>query len=275
MAWTAGPGELTSIDFGGTTITADLLTAYSLPSEKDSYDAAIGHSVDRGSILKRLSVDSFDVSAISAIHTLMTGRTETDVTVTYSDAQPQVLSNTIIRVMPLLNNVTDVCKVYVAASGTGNTSIATGWTDAGVTLDVPTLTASFPFDGTDGKGRPYFSSAGLEAEMILPGDVYSAFTEGAASRIAFELPDGNFQVMDGRVYKNFADDDGSRPRAVRAVLRGVSNSWGNLIEFTDGSATPTTEDFNAASPTIMQDRLHGFNIEAVGFGNTEADVVTF
>lgn len=275
MAWTAGPGELTSISFGATTITADLLEGFSAPGEKDSFSAGVGHDVDRGSILKSLSVTAYDVSAINAIHTLMTGRTETDITITYADAQTQVISDSLIRIQPVLNSVTDVCKVWIAAAGTATTSIATNWTDLGVTIDVPTASFSYPFDGTDGKGRPYFSTLGMEVEFLLPGDKYGDVTEGGTARVAFQLPDGNFQIMDGRTYKQYAEDDGSTPRATRVVLRAVGTSWGDLIEFSDGTATPTDEAFNAAAPTLIQDRLHGILIEAAGFGYNESDVVTF
>lgn len=275
MAWSAGPGELTSIVIDGATVTSDLIDGYSVASEKDNYGAAIGHPVDRGSILKRVSFNNYDVSTINALHGYMTGRTEKSVVITYADAATQTLNECIVRVTPLLNNVTDTCKVWFAASGTANTSLTSNWTSVGVTLDVPTVSYNFPFDGTDGCGRPYFSTCGFELEFHLPGAYYGTFTEGGQCRIALALPDGNFQVFDGRSYINYADDDGSRPRAVRVVLRGVSTSWGSLIEFTDGGATPVTEDFNAASPTLMQDRLHGVMVEAVGFGYAESDVTTF
>lgn len=289
MAWSAGPGELTSIAFGATTITSEFLEGYSLTTEKDSYDAAIGHSVDRGSMSKTLSVNAFDVSAINAIHTLMTARTESTVTVTYQDGQTQALNECIIRVTPILNNVSDVAKVYVGAAGASLDDLtgSGNWDLAGVTLDVPTISFSFPFDGTDGLGRPYFSSCAMEVEFMIPENYAKVtaagpppeylFVHGATSDIAFALPDGNFQVMSGgRVYCNYTDDDGSMPRASRIVYRAVADSWGDLLEFTNGGdPTATTEAFNASSPTLMQDYLHGILIEAVGRGYDEADVTTF
>jgi len=285
MSWTAGPGELTSIAFGGTTITSEFLEGYSLTTEKDSFDAAIGHSVDRGSMSKTLSVNAFDVSAINAIHTLMTARTESTVTVTYQDGQTQDLSECIIRVTPILNNVSDVAKVYVGAAGASldNLTGSGSWNLAGVTLDVPTISFSFPFDGTDGLGRPYFSSCAMEVEFMIPEDYLKdfsgspLFTDKGTHDIAFELPDTNFQVMSGgRVYCSYADDDGSMPRSSRIVYRAVADSWGDLLEFTNGdNPTATTEAFNASSPTLMQDYLHGILIEAVGRGYDEADVTTF
>ena len=283
MAWSPGPGELTSIAFGGTTITSEFLEGYSLTTEKDSFDAAIGHSVDRGSMSKTLSVNAFDVSAINAIHTLMTGRTESTVTVTYQDAQTQALNECIIRVTPILNNVSDVAKVYHDNASSGNNNLASSWEACGVTIDIPTMTFSFPFDGTDGLGRPYFSSCAIEVEFMIP-DNYAKlvggdalFVHGATSDLAFKLPDGNFQVMKGgRVYVNYADEDASMPRASRIVYRAVADSWGDLLEFTDGASSSTvTEAFNASSPTLMQDYIHGVLVEFVGRGYTEGNVSTF
>lgn len=275
MAWGVGPGELTSIAFGGTTVTADLIDGYSLTNTKDSYDSGLGHPIDRGSIQKRLVANVYDVSAINAIHTLMTGRTESTVTVTYSDSNTQALNECIIRVKPLLQNVSDVCKVWEAASGTANTSLTSNWDDCGVTLDVPTLAFDYQGDFVDGKGRPYFSQCKQEITFMLPGDEYATFTEGAQARIAFALADGNFQVMDGRTYINYGDEDMTRPRVIQVTLRGVGADWGDLIEFTDGTASPTTEDFDASSPTLIQDKLHGIEVEVVGFGYAESDVTTF
>lgn len=281
MAWSAGPGELTSIAFGGTTITSEFLEGYSLTTEKDSYDAAIGHSVDRGSMSKTVSVNAFDVSAINAIHTLMTARTESNVVVTYQDGQTQTLNECIIRVTPILNNVSDVAKVWVATAGASTTNLVAGgtWQDAGVTIDVPTISFSFPFDGADGLGRPYFSSCAMEVEFMIPDNYANEFTDKATHDIAFALPDGNFQVMKGgRVYVNYADDDGSMPRASRVVYRAVGDSWSDILAFTDG-ASSSTIDVDFADTIVTNDPrldyIHGILVEAVGRGYTEGNVTTF
>jgi len=290
MPWYAGPGELTQIVFndGSTdvaTITSDFIEGYSLATEKDSYDAAVGHSVDRGSMTKTISANAFDVSAISALSTLMTNRTESTVTVKYQDTVEQDIDGAIIRITPLLHNVSDVANAYFDAAGnTANTNLATSWTDLGVTLDVPTLSFSFPFDGTDGEGRPYFSTCGVESEFMIPADKYSSLVASSSNgvcKVAFKLPDGNFMVLKGgRLYKNYADEDASMPRAVRVVYRSVATTWGDLVEFTNGSdgVSPAlvTEEFDASgTPSLRKDYLHGVLIEAVGRGYQESDVVSW
>lgn len=276
MAWSAGPGELTQVAFGATTVTSDLIEGWNVETEPDSYDAANGLPVDRGSVRKTITANVFDVSAIAALHTLMTARTATTITPTYVDAQTQAINETLLTVTPLLNNVTDVCKVWYDNASSGNDSLTGSWEDCGVTLDVPTISYSFPFEGTDGCGRPYFSSAALEAEFMLPTDVYSIIDFGVANSFAFALPDGNFMVLKGgRSYRYYANEDGSMPRAVRVIYRATADSWGDLIEFTDGAVSATTEAFNASSPTLMQDRLHGITVNAVGFGYAESEVTTF
>ena len=297
MAWAKGPGELSQIVITDGTTTAtvasEYIEGYSVTTEKDSYDAAIGHSVDRGSMTKSLSFSAFKVDQIENLHSLMTSRAEVDATVTYHDNNTHQLGDYtnlqggIIRITPVLNSISDVTGVYVADASTSRTNLASTWRDAGVTMDVPTISFSFPFDGTDGLGRPYFSSCAIEVEFMIPENyakVTSAgpppeylFVHGATSDLAFKLPDGNFQVMKGgRVYVNYADEDASMPRASRIVYRAVADSWGDLLEFTDGAASSTvTEAFNASSPTLMQDYIHGALVEFVGRGYTEGNVSTF
>lgn len=297
MAWAKGPGELSQIVITDGTTTAtvasEYIEGYSVTTEKDSYDAAIGHSVDRGSMTKSLSFSAFKVDQIENLHSLMTSRAEVDATVTYHDSNTHQLGDYtnlqggIIRITPVLNSISDVTGVYVADASTSRTNLASTWRDAGVTMDVPTISFSFPFDGTDGLGRPYFSSCAIEVEFMIPENyakVTSAgpppeylFVHGATSDLAFKLPDGNFQVMKGgRVYVNYADEDASMPRASRIVYRAVADSWGDLLEFTDGAASSTvTEAFNASSPTLMQDYIHGVLVEFVGRGYTEGNVSTF
>lgn len=293
MAWAKGPGELSQIVITDGTTTAtvasEYIEGYSVTTEKDSYDAAIGHSVDRGSMTKSLSFSAFKVDQIKNLHDLMTDRAEVNATITYQDTNTHKLGDYenlqggIIRVTPVLNSISDVAQVYVADAGASRTDLANTWRDAGVTIDVPTISFSFPFDGTDGLGRPYFSSCAIEVEFMIPDDyaktvgVDPLFVHGATSDIAFKLPDGNFQTMRlGRVYVNYADEDASMPRASRIVYRAVADSWGDLIGFTDGASSSTvTEAFNATSPTLMQDYIHGVLVEFVGRGYTEDNVSEF
>lgn len=282
----AGAGEITQIVLtDGTstaTIPAEMIDGYSLATEKDSFDAAIGHSVDRGSLTKTLTFNAFKVDQFDELNAIMVAKADTTATVTYISADTQILNEGRIRVTPVLHSVSDVERVYVAAGSASNDDIlntgASGtWTDVGVTLDVPTLSFSFPFDGTDGNGRPYFSSCAFELEFMLPADYYSTFTEGETKRVAFALPSSGFQVFTGRVYKNFADEDASMPRAIRIVLRGVASNWGDLITFTNGAASSSSDeqiDGTADALSIPEDYLHGFAVEFVAAGYNEADVTS-
>ena len=281
-----GAGEITQIALtDGTstaTIPAEMIDGYSLATEKDSFDAAIGHSVDRGSLTKTLTFNAFKVDQFDELNAIMVAKADTTATVTYISADTQILNEGRIRVTPVLHSVSDVERVYVAAGSASNDDVlndgASGtWTDVGVTLDVPTLSFSFPFDGVDGNGRPYFSSCAFELEFMLPADYYSTFTEGETKRVAFALPSSGFQVFTGRVYKNFADEDASMPRAIRIVLRGVASNWGDLITFTNGaSSSSSDEQIDGTADTLSspEDYLHGFAVEFVAAGYNEADVTS-
>lgn len=281
-----GAGEITQIALtDGTstaTIPAEMIDGYSLATEKDSFDAAIGHSVDRGSLTKTLTFNAFKVDQFDELNAIMVAKADTTATVTYISADTQILNEGRIRVTPVLHSVSDVERVYVAAGSASNDDVlndgASGtWTDVGVTLDVPTLSFSFPFDGADGNGRPYFSSCAFELEFMLPADYYSTFTEGETKRVAFALPSSGFQVFTGRVYKNFADEDASMPRAIRIVLRGVASNWGDLITFTNGASSSSSDeqiDGTADALSIPEDYLHGFAVEFVAAGYNEADVTS-
>ncbi len=136
-----GPGEITQIAFGGTTVAAQFIEGYSLETTADSYTSALGFDVERGSVTKQLTCNVLDYSAYSALNTLMKNRTKSTVTVTYVDAGTNALSNCIIRVTPLVHQVSDACQVFIGASGAAKTGLdaayggTTGvWTDLGVTI---------------------------------------------------------------------------------------------------------------------------------------------
>lgn len=286
MATAVGPGELTSINFNSAapTVTADFIENYNLTNEPDSYSNAEGRTIRRGPIRKRLTADLYDVSAINELHTLMTGRTEHSIVVTYRDGNTQTLDECILRVTPRLNNVTDTCKILYADEADPATASMTAFAkDLGVTLDAPTISYEFAFDGVDGKGLPYFSTVRTVLEFHVPLVTTTFGTAGTEDIVQNEdgayallLPDGNYQIFKNvKSFVHYADEDSSRPRAIRVVAEGVAQSWGDLITFTDGTASPTDEDFNAASPTLIQDYIHGVSVEAVGFGYVESDVTTF
>lgn len=267
-----GPGEITQIAFGGTTVTAQFIEGFSLETEADSYTSGLGFDVERGSVRKRLSCNVLDYSAYSALNTLMKNRTKSDIAVSYVNAASQTISDCIIRVTPLVHQVSDACKVLIAAAGAdkaqldasaaGTTSV---WTDLGVTIGTPAPTFEFPFDGVDGCGLPYFSSVRVMQEFILPGNVYSLISQGTLSDVAVQLPDGNFLCFDDVYpFKTFANEDASQPLAVRLHIKAVSTDWDNIITYHDGNA-------GVATPG---DYFSGCAVECVGFDYSEANMTT-
>jgi len=288
MAWTAGPGNVTTLDVGGTSIDGGLVEGLSIATAPDTFDAAVGISVERGSVRKTLTANVLDFSTIEAVDAFMHARTEQDVTVTYADATTTVLNNCIIRVKPLISLVTDVCNVEIAADGTANTSLSTNFTELGSVIGQPSFTADFPHDGTDGLGRPYFAdSCRLTWECILPGttvtpsDVlpYTLLNtfKGGKAHIAFLMPNTEYVVFkDAYTFSTFADEDSSQPRAVRMRVSAVGSTWGGILEYTDGGVTPVTElwDDAAGALTSRADYFNGYELEVSGFHTAEETLQT-
>ncbi len=266
-----GPGEITQIAFGGTTVAAQFIEGYSLETTADSYTSALGFDVERGSVTKQLTCNVLEYSKYSALNTLMKNRTKSTVTVTYVDAGTNALSNCIIRVTPLVHQVSDACQVFIGAAGADKTGLdaayggTTGvWTDLGVTIGTPAPTFEFAFDGVDGCGLPYYSSVRVMHEMILPGNVYSLITEGTAADVAIRMPDGNWLCFDDVYpFKKYANEDGSQPLAVRLHIKAVADDWDDIISYHDGSA-------GAATPG---DYFAGCAVEATGFAYSEGSLV--
>lgn len=288
MAWSAGPGELYSIEFNSNEVLANLVEGLSVSSEPDAYDSAAGFSVERGSLKKVVSCTILDVSVFSALAALMEGRTEHTVRLNYIDAtgssKYQDIAGCILRITPVVSSTTDALRCRIASDGTANTSLASNFTDLGPILGSPTYSFAFPFDGTDGEGRPYFSTVRTEVEFTLPGTssidptalLTSGSHRGVKNQVAIDLPDGNFVVFtDAYAYYHYADEDASTPRSTRLRIVGTATSWGALLGFTDGTATPTDEDYDAASPTLAADFFHGMQVEATGFHYTESSLTTF
>ena len=268
-----GPGEITQIQFGGTTVAAQFIEGFSTETTPDSYSSGLGFDVERGSVTKVLSCNVLDYSAYSALNTLMTARTASTITTTYVNGGTQVLTDCIITVQPLVHQVSDACKVFIGAAGADKTGLdaaaggTTGvWTDLGVTIGTPSPTFELAFQGTDGCGRPYYSTVSVMEEFILPGDVYSSIAEGTAADVAVQLPDGNWLCFDDVYpYKKYANEDGSQPLAVRLVIKAVATDWDNLISYHDGSA-------GVATPG---DYFSGCAVQATGFDYAESNMVTF
>ena len=285
MAWSAGPGNPTSVSIGGTSIDGGLMEGFNISSAPNTFDAASGFQAERGPITKTVTANCLDVSAISAVAAFMTARSEQDIVATYSDTVAQTIADCIIRVTPIIHPVTDVCRVYIAADGTSNDDILSNFTDLGPTLDLPSPEFDFPYGGTDGCGRPYYSYARLNWTCILPGTstvtpyaaLISGSHRGVKNQVAVLLPDGNFLVFtDAYTYFHYADEDGLMPRAVRMRVTATGATWGAMLGYSDGAAsTPTTEAWDAAGVTLRSDLFAGFALEATGFDYDETVQSTF
>ena len=284
MAWAAGPGNVTTLDIGGTAVDGGLVEGLSIATAPDTFSAANSIEVERGSVRKTLTANVLDVSTINAVNAFMTARTEQDITVTYSDATTTVLNNCIVRIKPIISPVTDVCNVEIAADGTTNSDIAANFTELGPVLGQPSFTADFPYDGVDGHGRPYFSSVRFNWEAILPGTssilpyalLDTGVHRGVKNQIAFLMPDTNYVVFtDAYTYYTYADEDSSQPRAVRLRGSATGATWGAILGYSDGVVTtPTDEAWDAAGVTLRNDFFAGYELEVHGFHTAETTIQT-
>jgi hypothetical protein len=284
MAFEYGPGQLASIDFGATTVAANLLENLSTDTTPDTYSSAKGTDVERGSVIKTVSCNVLDYDSVAALNTLMTNRTESDIDLNYVDGDEQRVENCIVRVRPLVGTITDTCRVYAATAATTKNSLTTAYVDLGPTLGSPTFTFSFPFEGTDGCGRPYFSGVvRVEAEFMLPGDStvtnpYTAITggnlNGVLCDVAFQLPGGNFLVLDDvYLYPLFANEDASTPRAVRVKLDGTGTAWTTMVSYTDGAASSATDAWGTTTNSNDPgDYFAGAEVECVGHAYAETSL---
>lgn len=266
-----GPGEIVSLNFNSAspTITAPYLEGYDLSNTPDTFDSAAGFSVERGSIMKQVSATNYDYSAFTTLNTLMTGRTQHDLIISYIDGATQTLSDGIVTVTPVSNVVSDVQKVLIGATSANETDLdaGTGWTDLDKIIGEPTITYELAFQGSDGLGRPYYSSVRLEAEMIFPGATYGDLDSfvGTESKLALKLVDGNYQVFDNVwPFRYYKDEDGSMPRGVRLVVRAVEDNWTDILSYHDGSASSVTPG----------DWFAGNTITWTGFKYSESDLTT-
>lgn len=285
MAWTAGPGNVTNLDIGGTSVDGGLVEGLAVATTPDTFPAAVGIEFERGSVMKQLTCNILDVSSINAVNAFMIARSEQDVTATYADTTTMLLNDCVIRIKPLISLVTDISNVEIAADGTINDDIPTNFTELGPVIGAPTFTADFPFDGTDGMGRPYFGDqCRLAWEAILPGtpsggDVvpYTLLNtfKGGKAQIAFLMPDTNYVVFtDAYTFTTFADEDTSQPRAVRLKGVSVGATWGAILGYTDGAATSATEVWDAAGVTLRADMFAGYELEVTGFHTDEETLQT-
>jgi len=284
MAWDDGPGTISSIQFGATSVDGGLIEDYAKSTVPDEFRTAAGTNAERGSVLVQFTGKCLDVSAINAVDALMVARTLSTIIVTYVGGQTQTITNCIIRIKPALHIVTDACRVRIAADGTANTSLTTNFTDLGLSLGAPTFTPGFTYEGTDGCGRPFSSGMNLRYDLLLPGEgsifPYALLDTGShrnvKNQVAIAMPDGNHIVVtDGYAYYHYADEDAVQPRAVALRVEATGATWGAILGLTDGTASPTDELWTAASPTYLADMFQGFEFELTGFGSAESDIITW
>lgn len=283
--WDPGPQQLTQIsvnDGVATDISASLIEGYSLETEKDAYDSAIGISFDRGYTTKTGSFNCMDYTAVSALEGMMTARDETTITATYSDATTQTINNAVIQVAPLVNLVPDVCNVFMQTSDGDYTSLESGMTNLGITMSEPSFEFDYPFDGTDGCGRPYYGgSCRVMAEFELPGirgastDIYAAAYafEGTAVDVAFKMPNGKYLVLENvYAFVNYGAEDSQGVRTVHVRVSGVAAAWSSIVKYTNGAATPLTDGWGTTTNSVHPgNKFSGCSVSFVATDYIEDD----
>jgi len=283
--WDPGPQQLTQVvinDGVATTINASLIEGFSLETEKDAYDSAIGISFDRGYTTKTGSFNCMDYTAVSALEGMMTDRDVVTVTSTYADATTQAISNATVQVSPLVNLVPDVCEVFIQTSDGDYTSFESGATALGISMSEPSFEFDYPFDGTDGCGRPYFGGlCRATAELELPGirgartDVYAAAYafEGTAVDVGFKMPNGKYLIMENvYAFVNYGSEDTSGVRTVHLRLQGVASAWSSMIKYTDGAAAPDTDAWGTVTNSVHPgNKFSGCMVSFVGTDYVEDD----
>lgn len=288
MAWAPGPQQLASVSVGGNSINADLIENYSSQTEGTSYDSAKGIPVERGFSTRTTTFDCLDYSQVSALETLMKNRTLSTEVHTYLDgATKTITSESIVRVTPLVNLVPDACTFYFETKDASQdwVDIAGTFTAAGVTMSDPTFDFSFPFDGVDGCGRPYFGgSVRADINFQLSGirgattDIYALFTFGENVDAAFAMPNGNFLAFkDMYVYVYYGPEDSTGVRTVDVHLRGIAADWSDMIFYTDGAAVSADADAWGTTTNSVDpgDTFAGCNVELVGTDYTEGGLITW
>lgn len=289
MAWSRGPGELSSVEVNNVSVDGGLIEGFNTETTPDTFSTALGFEAERTSMLKRWTFNNFDYSTVAGMLTLMTARTQVDVEANYVDSPKQTLADAVIRVKPIISPTPSSCRAYILAPPANYNSLASAFDDLGPIIGQPTYTFDWPWEGTDGCGRPYFSSCRITAEFMLPGDgsvtdPYATLSTGNGSGtyygtktdVAILMPSGNFLVLaDVYCYFHYANEDASMPRAVRVKLVGVASSWAGLIYYTDGGVSATTTAWGTDGAVDPGDLYAGCEVEAVGYGLAEANVVSW
>jgi hypothetical protein len=276
MAFLDGPGQVKTVNIGGTSVAGTLVENLTTSTEPDSYASASGINIERGSMKTMVACNVLDYSAVAGLVVLQDARTLSDVQLTYTDDDIKKIEACIIRVKPLVGLVTDSCRVWGALAAETNDDLETDFTDLGPTLGSPEFTFDFPFEGTDGCGRPYYDgTVRVAAEFVLPGDAtvanpYTAITgasmRGVSTNVAFALPGGNYLVLsDVHMFIHYANDDSNSPRAVRVKVEGVGSGWAAMLGYTNGAATAVDTAWGTVGAVDPGDYFTGCEVEATGF----------
>ena len=294
--WAPGPSEVASISVGGTSTTGNLVEGFTISTTPESFTAANGLTVDRGYVTKVGSFNMLNYDNVTALQTLMTNRTLSNVIATYTDSDTQTMTgNCVVKVTPIVNQVPDTCAVYIDPTGAANyvdiTNASANFVNVGVVVGQPTFTFDFPGEETDGCGRPYFSgTCHAVAEFELAGirgattDVYDLAkgyqTTGTAVDVAFQLSSGNFMVIQGAyVYAYHGDEDSSGPRTVRVRVEAVAADWSTILKYTNGlaTATPTvTNNWGITTGSVDPgNTFAGAMVEFTGTNYSEASLTAF
>jgi len=290
--WAPGPQELTSIVVGGQTISGQLIENFSVSTEGQSYDSAAGIPVDRGFVTRTITFDTYDYEKVSAVNALMSARSLNTITENYVDGDASVMtSNAIVRVMPIVSVVPDACQVYInaydATDATKWNSVASNFTDLGVAMSEPSFSFEFPFDGTDGCGRPYFGgSVRVTAEFELAGirgastDVRAALESigfGANVDVAVKLPSGKYMCMQNMyAYFYFGPESSNGPRTISLKLVGTAASWSALLGFTEEGAAATRDGWGTTTQGHDPGNYFGgMNVEIVATDYSESAMIAW
>jgi len=290
--WAPGPQELTSIVVGGQTINGQFIENFSVSTEGQSYDSAAGMPVDRGFVTRTITFDTYDYDKVSAVNTLMANRSLNTITENYVDGDDSIMtSNAVVRVMPIVSVVPDACQVYInaydATSATKWNSVASNFTDLGIAMSEPAFTFEFPFDGTDGCGRPYFGgSVRVTAEFELAGvrgaptDIRAALEGigfGANVDVAVKLPSDNYMCLQNMyAYFYFGPESSSGPRTISLKLVGTAASWADLLLFTEEDAAATADGWGTTTQGFDPGNYFGgMNVEIVATDYSESAMIAW
>lgn len=287
--WAPGPQEITDITIGSANpIKGQYIENYAVATEGQSYDSAAGMPVDRGFVTRTITFDQYDYGECSTLEGYMTSRALQSVVTEHVDADTSTVTDATVRIMPIVGVVPDSCHLYIKAYNATSPNkwndLATGFTSLGIVMSEPTFTFEFPFDGTDGCGRPYFGGAvRVTAEFELAGirgattDIYDALDTlgfGANVDVAIKLPNDNFLGLQNMyAYFYFGPESASGPRTVSLKVIGTDDKWSDIMVFTNGAASAAVSTWGTAGSYDPGDYFGGCNVELVAADYSEGAMI--